>query len=269
MTAGFYCYLYIREQDGTFPKGTPYYVGKGKGKRVFSKNHRVKPPKDRANILIVPMTLEDEAFEYEMQIIEMFGRIDQGTGCLRNLNSGGTGGDHFTGRQHTDETRKKISASHSTEKNLAIHREVGCINGRKNAENGHIQALGRVHGPRAILVAQAALTSELRSKGGTTSGNMNVESGHIQELGHSQGKKNAANKFWERLTFEQRSAGGRIGGKIGNKEGKRRSGLQAVENKTGIHAPGFRHFVDPTANHKRWHVNRGIVNPQCKFCEAA
>jgi hypothetical protein len=32
---------------------------------------------------------------------------------------------------------------------------------------------------------------------------------------------------------------GEVGGKLGNKEGKRKSGIQSRDNKTGFHAPGI------------------------------
>jgi len=30
----FYTYLWLREKDGTYPAGTPYYAGKGCGNRA-------------------------------------------------------------------------------------------------------------------------------------------------------------------------------------------------------------------------------------------
>ena len=80
----FYSYLWLRED------GTPYYAGKGKGNRAFTKNnHRVPPPKDHSCILIFPQENEADAFESEMAIIALFGRKDLGTGWLRNLTDGG------------------------------------------------------------------------------------------------------------------------------------------------------------------------------------
>ena len=65
--------------------------------------------------------------------------------------------------------------------------------------------------------------------GGKKIGNINKESGHMSQLGKKwgkingshpnsikaskiQGKKNVENKFWENLTFEQRSKGGKTSG---------------------------------------------------------
>lgn len=94
----FYSYLYIRED------GTPYYVGKGKGRRVFNiKGHHIHPPKDRSRILIFPQDSEAEAFESEREMIWLFGRKDLGKGCLRNMTDGGEG---FA--NPTEETRNKL-----------------------------------------------------------------------------------------------------------------------------------------------------------------
>lgn len=82
--AEFYTYLWLRED------GTPYYVGKGKGRRAFTKSaHTSKPPQDKSRILIQEFPDEDSAFEAEKFFIAYYGRRDQGTGCLRNLTDGG------------------------------------------------------------------------------------------------------------------------------------------------------------------------------------
>jgi hypothetical protein len=82
----FYSYLWLRAD------GTPYYAGKGKGNRAFTgRGHNLRSPCDNARILVFPMASEAEAFESEMALIDLFGRKDLGTGCLRNLTSGGEG----------------------------------------------------------------------------------------------------------------------------------------------------------------------------------
>ena len=122
----FYVYQYLREE------GTPYYVGKGKGKRAFvkGKHERIKKPSNLNNIIIVKDNLtETEAFKLETQLIEQYGRKDLGTGILQNLSNGGDGpsgavygpipeerrkkiSEKLTGRKVSDETKQKLSLSH-------------------------------------------------------------------------------------------------------------------------------------------------------------
>lgn len=94
----FYTYLYLRED------GTPYYVGKGRGKRAFyGLTHRVKPPRDRTRILLQEFPSEADAFEAEIFLIAYYGRIDLGTGCLHNLTGGGEGNAN-----RSEVTRKRM-----------------------------------------------------------------------------------------------------------------------------------------------------------------
>jgi hypothetical protein len=81
----YYTYAYLRTD------GTPYYIGKGKGRRAFSKQHRVKvPPNDRILFLKQNLTHE-EAIKHEIYMISLFGRKDIGTGILWNFTDGGEG----------------------------------------------------------------------------------------------------------------------------------------------------------------------------------
>jgi len=96
----FYSYLWLRED------GTPYYVGKGQRDRAFIREgHSCYPPPDKLRILIFPMVDEQEAFESEIALIDLFGRRNIGTGCLRNFTSGGEG---TSGRPVSEETRKRM-----------------------------------------------------------------------------------------------------------------------------------------------------------------
>ena len=82
----FYTYLYLRYD------GTPTYVGKGCGWRVFNSNgHHVKPPLDRNFIIIQAHASEEDAVFAEQFLIAYYGRKDLGTGCLRNRTNGGDG----------------------------------------------------------------------------------------------------------------------------------------------------------------------------------
>jgi len=80
----FYVYMWLRED------GTPYYVGKGSGRRAY-RTHRVgKVPPIGRTVFYVTKD-EEEAFELEVILIWYYGRKDNGTGCLRNLTDGGEG----------------------------------------------------------------------------------------------------------------------------------------------------------------------------------
>jgi hypothetical protein len=97
----YYTYAYLREDK------TPYYIGKGKGSRIYRKTRRIKPPKDKSRIIFLNQNLtEEEAFRHEIYMIDVFGRIDLGTGILHNLTDGGEGG---SGRVLNEETRRKLS----------------------------------------------------------------------------------------------------------------------------------------------------------------
>jgi hypothetical protein len=98
----YYVYFYLREDY------SPYYVGKGSGKRAYTKGPKeVKPPKDKSRVKIIKVDLaEEEAFALEKLYILMFGRIDLGTGILRNKSDGGDGS---SGRIASPEERRKRS----------------------------------------------------------------------------------------------------------------------------------------------------------------
>ena len=90
----FYTYLWLRED------GTPYYAGKGKGKRAWRKG---SPPAER--VVVYPAASEDDAFETEVALIWYYGRKDLGLGFLRNYTNGGEG---QSGRPVSEDTRAKI-----------------------------------------------------------------------------------------------------------------------------------------------------------------
>jgi hypothetical protein len=101
----FYTYAYLREDK------TPYYIGKGKGNRIYLKRKNINPPKDKRRIIYLKQNLtEEEAFKHEIYMISIFGRKDLGTGILYNKTNGGEG---TSGYSHTEETKHKMSVPQS------------------------------------------------------------------------------------------------------------------------------------------------------------
>jgi hypothetical protein len=90
--SNYYIYAYLRAHDSDYGvSGSPYYIGKGKGKRMFEKHH-VNLPTDRKLIVVLEKNLtEIGAFALERRLIRWWGRIDNKTGILRNKTDGGEG----------------------------------------------------------------------------------------------------------------------------------------------------------------------------------
>jgi hypothetical protein len=89
----FYVYMYLRTKDSiNGHANSPYYIGKGHGRRAFQKHGNVPLPKGPDRIIVVYENLsEAEANLEEKRLIMVYGRIDKGTGCLRNRTDGGEG----------------------------------------------------------------------------------------------------------------------------------------------------------------------------------
>lgn len=101
----YYVYAYLRED------GSPYYIGKGKKYRAWchSKNDTISPPTDKSRIIFIERNLSDiGALALERRMISWYGRIDLGTGILRNKTDGGDG---VSGRKVSQETIAKAIAT--------------------------------------------------------------------------------------------------------------------------------------------------------------
>ena len=107
----YYVYFYLREDR------TPYYVGKGSGKRI-NQRHKFSggkflplPPLDR-RVIVKYFNDEEECFLFEELLIEFYGRKLDG-GILNNQCKGGGGytrGRNFDRKKYNEKNKEKITA---------------------------------------------------------------------------------------------------------------------------------------------------------------
>lgn len=170
----FYTYLYIRTD------GTPYYVGKGQGKRCLSRQHSVFVPLP-SRIFVQYWSSEAEALSMEKWWITLFGRQDLGTGILRNHSDGGeqpvnlspeakqrqrTG---FTAWQGSTEQRQHLVALLTTEHQSAAGKKGG--NKHSEKQQAHSRKIAaqaslvgkhvRWHVKRGIIASTCLFCNEL------------------------------------------------------------------------------------------------------------
>jgi hypothetical protein len=91
----YYVYAYFRSKDSKTAKaGTPYYIGKGSGKRAWQKHGQLRLPRDKRDIVILESNLSEiGALALERRLINWYGKKVDNTGILHNIQDGGEGGN--------------------------------------------------------------------------------------------------------------------------------------------------------------------------------
>lgn len=104
----YYVYAYTRSVSSeTAAVGTPYYIGKGQGYRKKARHSIAIPTDPRCVVLLAESLTEPDAHQLEMLLIHLYGRVDLGTGILRNLTDGGEGTSGATVSEATREKKRQ------------------------------------------------------------------------------------------------------------------------------------------------------------------
>ncbi|QWY83293.1 putative homing endonuclease protein [Rhizobium phage RHph_X2_25] len=126
----FYVYMLVR------PDGSIFYVGKGQKRRIYE-HERYAKGNSRKRLYSIMRKIwrsgndvlyrlhaffddESSAHAEEARLISLFGKVEEG-GLLANVTDGGEG---VSGLVHTDESRRRMSESHSSPDLLRLKSDV-------------------------------------------------------------------------------------------------------------------------------------------------
>lgn len=127
----YYVYEYLRTDN------TPYYIGKGRKNRAFTKQGHTVPLPSKDRIRFVAENLSaDDAKNLEIELISKYGRKDIGTGILRNMTDGGEGSP---GRIATAEQKRKMKEARA--------KQITTEETREKMRQAHT---GRVHSEKTL-----------------------------------------------------------------------------------------------------------------------
>jgi hypothetical protein len=243
----FYTYSYLRKSDGT-----PYYVGKGRGKRVYDSSHNVKVPDDKDRIIFLKQNLtEEEAFNHEKYMIAVLGRKDLGTGILRNMSDGGEGHSN-----PSPESRRKNAESSRLQYQMGVG-----IGGLTDEERKKYQS----------MAVQARLDSQWLKDNPEYNGGSLGRTPEQHSADSAKAIKNGCAKYWKSMTEEERYEK-RL------KQGKK-AGAKVKELKLGICGLSFeersknskKKFENPNLvekyreqGKKQYAEGKGIANPEVR-----
>lgn len=176
----FYTYAYLRKGNRT-----PYYIGKGRGKRAYDSTHNVKVPDDKDRIIFLKQNLtEEEAFNHEKYMIAVLGRKDLGTGILRNMSDGGEGHSN-----PSPEARRKNAESSRLQYQMGIG-----IGGLTDEERKKYQA----------MAVQARLDSEWLKDNPEYNGGSLGRTPEQHSADSAKAMESGCAKYWKSMTEEER-----------------------------------------------------------------